>query len=745
MLKRSLLLMALVAVLGLLAYGCSNSSNPLTNTTHEQTPGNNTTVMSNSTMGTTATAALSTSGGITVDGNYSDWDLTADFFAEMHRAGDPSKKLESNVYLRYDCATQTMYVLVLTVDGVSGLAEPNNAWVKIGGQTGNIVDGNDASFAWVGLGYDGNQTHVQGYEASFSLAPGSYTIAIHIQVFDDGGSQTSATGTGPSNRFVPLEITCAPPTTATISNYVWADLNGDGIQDSNESGIENVTVNLYDANGNLVASTQTDANGFYSFTVEPGTYTVEFVAPSGYTFSPQGQSGNEATDSDANQTTGKTAPITVSAGDNITTIDAGLVPVTTCDPLAIECPPAVSVQCEGEVPAVDISAVKVTGGCAPVEVTHVGDEVSGTSCDKTITRTYQATDSKGNTVSCTQTITVKDDKAPSLGTPENISVCLESVNGSVVNFTLPAANDNCDPNPTVSANYTSGSTFPLGTTTVTVTATDACGNSSQKTFTVTVTGSSVCGLKFFDANVDGQNNDSKVVSGITINLQGTDSKGNTVSLTTTTGTDGKYCFNNLPLGSYTVSEVLPGSNWVANTATSYSVTVSGCDATVNVDAFGNVCLGYGGGLTLGFWSNKNGQALFGSDDLALMVSLNLRNANGTDFNPTSYSAFRTWLLNATATNMAYMLSAQLAAMQLNVLNGKVSGSSLVYAPGCGNTGVNNNYISINDLIAAANAALGADGYTPSGDPNRAYQECLKIALDKGNNNLNFVQATPCSF
>lgn len=745
MFKKSFLLMALVAVLGLMAYGCSNSSNPLTSSTPEQTLGNGTVVTSNSTTSKATTAALSTNGGITVDGDYSDWNLTDDFFAEMHRAGDPSKKLESNVYLRYDCATQTMYVLVLTVDGVPGLAETNNSWVKIGGQTGNIVDGNDASFAWVGLGYDGNQTHVQGYEASFSIAPGSYTVAVHIQVFDDGASQTSATGTAPNNRFVPLEITCAPPTTATISNYVWADLNGDGIQGSDESGIENVTVNLYDVNGNLAASTQTDANGFYSFTVEPGTYTVEFVAPSGYTFSPQGQGGSEATDSDANQTTGKTAPITVSAGDNITTIDAGLVPVTTCDPLSIECPPAVSVQCEGDVPAVDISAVKVTGGCAPVTVTHVGDEVSGTSCDKTITRTYQATDNKGNSVSCTQTITVKDDMAPALGTPENISVCLESVNGNVVNFTLPAANDNCDPNPTVSADYASGSTFPLGTTAVTVTATDACGNSSQKSFTVTVTGGSVCGLKFFDANVNGVNDDGKVVSGITIKLQGTDSKGNTVSLSTTTDTYGKYCFNNLPLGSYTVSEVLPGSNWVANTATSYSVTVSGCDASVNVDAFGNVCLGAGGGLTLGFWSNKNGQALFGNDDLALMVSLNLRNANGTDFNPTGYSAFRTWLLNATATNMAYMLSAQLAAMQLNVFNGKVSGSSLVYAPGCGNTGVNNNYISINDLIAAANAAIGADGNTPSGDPNRAYQECLKNALDNGNNNRNFVQSTPCSF
>jgi hypothetical protein len=46
-------------------------------------------------------------------------------------------------------------------------------------------------------------------------------------------------------------------------------------------------------------------------------------------------------------------------------------------------------------------------------------------------------------------------------------------------------------------------------------------------------------------------------------------------------------------------------------------------------------------------------------------------------------------------------------------------------------------------MAAANGALCADGFTPSGDPNRATQEFLKDALDDANNNLNFVQATPC--
>jgi hypothetical protein len=200
---------------------------------------------------------------------------------------------------------------------------------------------------------------------------------------------------------------------------------------------------------------------------------------------------------------------------------------------------------------------------------------------------------------------------------------------------------------------------------------------------------------------------------------------------------------------YTVTEYMPNeTNWIntdpgAGTLAKSVTVANGDDKTLN---FGNVCLGPGGGLTLGFWSNKNGQKQFGSDDLALMVSLNLRNANGTPFNPGDYTAFRTWLLSANATNMAYMLSAQLAAMELNVLNGNVTGSSIVYVPGL--PGYPTGFLTVNQLMTAADAELGLHGNTTSGTPGdtfRAYQEALKNGLDRGNNNLNFVQATACPY
>jgi hypothetical protein len=54
----------------------------------------------------------------------------------------------------------------------------------------------------------------------------------------------------------------------------------------------------------------------------------------------------------------------------------------------------------------------------------------------------------------------------------------------------------------------------------------------------------------------------------------------------------------------------------------------------------------------------------------------MRNANGTVHTFTnSYSLFRTWLLGANGTNMAYMLSAQLVALKLDVNFGFVDGNA----------------------------------------------------------------------
>ena len=68
-----------------------------------------------------------------------------------------------------------------------------------------------------------------------------------------------------------------------ISGRVYEDGDGSTTQETAEPGISGVTIELLDGGGNVIATTQTDSSGFYSFTgIEPGSYTVREVDPGGY-------------------------------------------------------------------------------------------------------------------------------------------------------------------------------------------------------------------------------------------------------------------------------------------------------------------------------------------------------------------------------------------------------------------------------------------------------------------------------
>lgn len=99
--------------------------------------------------------------------------------------------------------------------------------------------------------------------------------------------------------------------------------------------------------------------------------------------------------------------------------------------------------------------------------------------------TATATDEAGNTASKTFTVTVRDTALPSLQLPDDITAEATSGAGAVVTFTATAT-DSVSGNLPVTYSKAPGSTFALGATTVTVTATDAAGNTATGTFTVTV-------------------------------------------------------------------------------------------------------------------------------------------------------------------------------------------------------------------------------------------------------------------
>ena len=113
---------------------------------------------------------------------------------------------------------------------------------------------------------------------------------------------------------------------------------------------------------------------------------------------------------------------------------------------------------------------------------------SGSTFPKgTTTVTCTATDVSGNQAMCSFTVTVNDTQPPAITCPANITTKAAQAGDPcvVVNFTTPVATDNC-PNPTVTCTPPSGTCFPVGTTTVTCTATDGSGNTASCTFKVSV-------------------------------------------------------------------------------------------------------------------------------------------------------------------------------------------------------------------------------------------------------------------
>lgn len=97
-----------------------------------------------------------------------------------------------------------------------------------------------------------------------------------------------------------------------------------------------------------------------------------------------------------------------------------------------------------------------------------------------------ATDNAGNTSTPSFTITVSDTTAPTLSLPANISVPQSIPAGAVVSYSASATDAVGPASPVVSCVPVSGSTFPVGATTVNCSATDTAGNTANGSFQVTV-------------------------------------------------------------------------------------------------------------------------------------------------------------------------------------------------------------------------------------------------------------------
>ena len=237
----------------------------------------------------------------------------------------------------------------------------------------------------------------------------------------------------------------------------------------------------------------------------------------------------------------------------------------------ISCPSNITVNTASNSCAANVnySVPTATDNCPGVGVSRTAGPASGGSFALgTTTVTHLATDASGNTASCNFTVTVNDNQNPSISCPANINV--NAASGSCaanVNYSTPSASDNCSVITALTGGLASGSSFPVGTTTVSYSATDPSSNSVNCSFSVTVN--------------DAQNPAISCPANISVGTTG--SCGATVTYSTPTATDNCPGVGvALTAGSASGSSFPSGTNTVTYTATDATGNTASCSFTITV-------------------------------------------------------------------------------------------------------------------------------------------------------------------
>ena len=198
----------------------------------------------------------------------------------------------------------------------------------------------------------------------------------------------------------------------------------------------------------------------------PAVAVVSSHAPG--SFFPAGATTVTYTATDAAGNTA-TCTFTVTVNDTLAPVVPALVTVTDACYVTVTAPTA-NDNCSGVVTG-------TTG--APLTYNTQG----------TYSITWTFTDGNGNSSTATQTVVVLDNSAPTITAPANVTANANAAcNATGVILGTPATADNCS---VANISNDAPATFPIGTTIVTWTATDAAGNSSTATQTVTITDNTV--------------------------------------------------------------------------------------------------------------------------------------------------------------------------------------------------------------------------------------------------------------
>ena len=293
---------------------------------------------------------------------------------------------------------------------------------------------------------------------------------------------------------------------------------------------------------------------------------------------------------------------TVTDGSGNTSSCSMDVTVTDAEAPSIACSADVDVNndpgiCEAQV---TITAPSSGDNCS---VASVVNDYNGTSDASDVyplgatTVTWTVTDGSGNTSSCSMSVTVSDNEAPSINCPGNVAVNTDSgVCAASISIDSPTTSDNCSVASVINDyNGTSDAsdTYPLGTTTITWTVTDGSGNTSSCSMDVTVTDVEIPTINC-PANVS-VNTDAGVCEAMTSIAAPVSSDNCSVASVINDYNGTSDASDIYPLGTTTVSwTVTDGSGNTASCTMNVTVTdnetpVINCPADVAVNTDAGIC------------------------------------------------------------------------------------------------------------------------------------------------------------
>lgn len=215
-------------------------------------------------------------------------------------------------------------------DGIQDAEEAGFADVTV-----SLYDGDDSFLNSVVTGADGayvfENLAPSEYYLTFTNPPAGFTLSAKDQGADDEVDSDADPSTYKTNLVTisagSIDNSYDAGFKATgVGNFVWLDVNENGVQDGGEAGVPGIAVEIKLDSGASVATTTTDADGNYSFSgLSAVSYRLYFTGlPAGYVFSPKDQGGDDALDSDINTGTGDTDAFTLSSGVYNASLDAGV-------------------------------------------------------------------------------------------------------------------------------------------------------------------------------------------------------------------------------------------------------------------------------------------------------------------------------------------------------------------------------------------------------------------------------------